>query len=82
MRLIGQMLSMAISGMIIALFVGKGQITPRAYAAFLGGFRVAFLVFAGLCAAGIFASMARGRAPQFRDFRYRAAAGNNAETGV
>ena len=61
MRLIGQMLSMAISGMIIALFVGKGQITPQAHAAFLGGFRVAFLLFAGLCAAGIFASMARGR---------------------
>ncbi len=61
MRLIGQMLSMAISGMIIALFVGKGQITPQAHAVFLGGFRVAFLLFSGLCAAGSFASMARGR---------------------
>jgi EmrB/QacA subfamily drug resistance transporter len=61
MRLIGQMLSMAAAGMIIALYVGKVQITARNHAAFLGGFRAAFLVFSGLCLAGIFASLARGR---------------------
>ena len=61
MRLIGQMLSMATAGMIIALYVGKVQITADNEAAFLNGFRVAFLIFAGLCLAGIFASLARGR---------------------
>jgi hypothetical protein len=61
MRLIGQMLSMAAAGMIIALYVGKVQITTENHAAFLRGFRVAFLIFAGLCLAGIFASLARGK---------------------
>jgi hypothetical protein len=61
MRLIGQMLSMAAAGMIIALYIGKAQITAANQAAFLRGFRAAFLLFAGLCLAGIFASLARGR---------------------
>lgn len=61
MRLIGQMLSMATAGMIIALYVGKVQITAANHAAFLNGFRAAFLIFAGLCLAGIFASLARGK---------------------
>ena len=61
MRLIGQMLSMATAGMIIALYVGKVQIVPANHGAFLDGFRTAFLLFAGLCLAGIFASLARGR---------------------
>jgi EmrB/QacA subfamily drug resistance transporter len=61
MRLIGQMLSMAAAGMIIALYIGNVQITAENQAAFLNGFHVAFLVFAGLCLAGIFASLARGK---------------------
>jgi EmrB/QacA subfamily drug resistance transporter len=61
MRLIGQMLSMAAAGMIIALYVGKVQITVANQLAFLRGFRFAFLLFAGLCLAGIFASLARGK---------------------
>ncbi|HUI70371.1 MAG TPA: MFS transporter [Spirochaetia bacterium] len=61
MRLIGQMLSMATAGMIIALYVGKVQITAENETMFLNGFRTAFLIFAGLCLAGIFASLARGR---------------------
>ena len=61
MRLIGQMLSMAAAGMIIALYVGKVQITAENHAAFLRGFRAGFLIFAGLCLAGIFASSARGK---------------------
>ena len=61
MRLIGQMLSMATAGMIIALYVGKVQITAANETAFLSGFRFAFLIFAGLCLGGIFASLARGK---------------------
>jgi EmrB/QacA subfamily drug resistance transporter len=61
MRLIGQMLSMGIAALIIALFVGQVAITPEYYPAFLKAFRVGFLVFGGLCAAGIFASLSRGK---------------------
>jgi EmrB/QacA subfamily drug resistance transporter len=61
MRLVGQMLSMAAAGMIIALHIGTAQITAGNEGAFLAGFRVAFLIFAGLCFAGIFASLARGK---------------------
>ena len=61
MRLIGQMLSMGIAALIIALYVGEVEITPARYAAFLDAFRAGFFIFAGLCAAGIFASLFRGR---------------------
>lgn len=65
MRLVGQMLSMGIAALIIALYVGEVQITPLQHPAFLRAFRAGFLVCAGLCVAGIFASLARGnmRAP-------------------
>jgi hypothetical protein len=61
MRLIGQMLSMGIAALIIALFVGPAVITPPLYPAFLKAFRLGFIVFAGLCGAGIVASLARGK---------------------
>jgi EmrB/QacA subfamily drug resistance transporter len=61
MRLIGQMLSMGIAALVIALYVGEVEITPARYAAFLDAFRAGFFIFAGLCAAGIFASLFRGR---------------------
>lgn len=61
MRLIGQMLSMGITTLIIALYVGNVQITPQQYPAFLSGFRFAFMVFTVMCLAGVFASLARGK---------------------
>jgi EmrB/QacA subfamily drug resistance transporter len=61
MRLVGQMLSMGIAALIIAIYVGQVQITPGQYAAFLRAFRAGFLVFAALCLIGIAASLARGR---------------------
>jgi EmrB/QacA subfamily drug resistance transporter len=60
MRLIGQMLSMGVAALILALFVGQVVITPASHPAFLRAFRFGFLLFAGLCAAGILASLARG----------------------
>jgi EmrB/QacA subfamily drug resistance transporter len=60
MRLIGQMLSMGLAALILALFVGQVQITPAQYPSFLRAFRAGFLLFAGLCVAGILASLARG----------------------
>jgi MFS family permease len=61
MRLIGQMLSMGIAALIIALYVGEVQITAATHAAFLAAFRTGFFLFAALCCFGIFASLARGK---------------------
>jgi EmrB/QacA subfamily drug resistance transporter len=60
MRLIGQMLSMGIAALIIAVMVGQVQITPERYPEFLHAFRLGLIVFALLCAAGLVASMSRG----------------------
>jgi EmrB/QacA subfamily drug resistance transporter len=60
MRLIGQMLSIGIASLVIAVVMGQVEITPDRYPAFLQAFRLGMLVFAALCAVGIVASMARG----------------------
>lgn len=60
-RLVGQMLSMGFTLIILKLHVGSVRLTPDAYPRFLTGSRVAFSLFAALCAAGVFASLARGR---------------------
>lgn len=60
MRLVGQMLSMGIAALIIALYVGEVQITPLQHAAFLRAFRTGFLVCAAMCLLGILASLTRG----------------------
>lgn len=60
MRLIGQMLSMGIATLILAVIVGSVQITPANYPAFLDSVRFAFILFAVLCFGGVIASLARG----------------------
>jgi len=60
MRLTGQMLSAGTTMMIFALVMGRAPIEPSVYPLFLRSARVAFLFFAALCVAGVFASMARG----------------------
>jgi hypothetical protein len=54
------MLSMGIATLIIAVYVGGVQITPEHHSSFSAAFRLAFLIFAGMCFAGIFASLSRG----------------------
>jgi len=61
MRLVGQMLSMGLAMLVFAVVIGRVEITPEVYVQFLSGVRIAFIVFAALCFAGIFASLARGR---------------------
>lgn len=61
MRLTGQMLSTGIATLILTIYVGNVQIAPENYSFFLGGEKTAFIVFAALCFAGIFASFARGK---------------------
>ncbi len=61
MRLSGQMLSMAIATLLLALFVGPVAITPEKREPLGTAIRVACAVFCGLCVLGTFASLARGR---------------------
>jgi len=55
------MLSMGVAMLLFAVYMGRVQITPEYYDAFLTSVRVAFIIFACLCFGGIFASLARGR---------------------
>jgi MFS family permease len=61
MRLVGQMLSMGFAAMLLSVYLGGRAVTPDAHPAFLAAQRTAFLVAAGVCFAGVFASLARGR---------------------
>ena len=61
MRLLGQMLSMGIATTIFAVVIGRVEITPEYYGAFVTSVRIAFVVFTLLCLAGVGASLARGR---------------------
>ena len=67
MRLVGQMLSMGIALLLFALYIGRVEITPEAYPAFLASLKTAFAIFAALCVGGIFASLARGRIREDHD---------------
>ncbi len=60
MRLLGQMLSLGIVTLMFALLIGRAQITPELYPAFLVSVRWALLVFFGLCLSGIYFSFSRG----------------------
>jgi EmrB/QacA subfamily drug resistance transporter len=59
MRLAGQMLSMGIAMMVLAIFVGNIQITPVLFPAFIDGMRISMMIGAVLCIAGIFFSLVR-----------------------
>jgi hypothetical protein len=61
MRLVGQMTSMGVAMMILAVFIGRVQVVPASHGAFLQALRVGFWLFSGLCFAGVFASLARGK---------------------
>jgi len=61
MRLVGQMLSMGIATMIIAIFVGRVVITPDAYGSLLMAAKAGFTLFACMSLAGIFFSLSRGK---------------------
>ena len=64
MRLTGQMLSMGLATLVIALLVGNVQITPQYHSDFLLAFQTLFHIFAAFCFVGIFASLARGNLRQ------------------
>jgi EmrB/QacA subfamily drug resistance transporter len=61
MRLIGQVMSMGIASMFLAIYVGRVEITADLAPEFLSAFKPAFIVFAALCSIGVLASLARGK---------------------
>ena len=60
MRLAGQMLSMGMASLVLALYTGREAVGPERAASFVAGMRAAFVLYALLCVAGVFASLARG----------------------
>lgn len=60
MRILGQMFSMGVATTIFALVIGRVEITPAYYDAFVQSVRIAFVVFTLLCLLGVGASLARG----------------------
>jgi EmrB/QacA subfamily drug resistance transporter len=61
MRQTGMTLSMSIVNVLFAVYIGSTQMTSENPDAFMQSFKVAFIIFACLCFAGIFASLARGK---------------------
>lgn len=68
MRLLGQMFSMGIAMMIIAIVVGKVEITPEVSGQLMNAMSIGFQFFSVLCIIGIFFSLVRGnvREQKFR----------------
>ncbi|MGB8706363.1 MAG: MFS transporter [Dehalococcoidia bacterium] len=61
MRQIGMTFSMGMVMLIFGIYIGRVQITPEYYPAFITSVNVAFIISAVLCFGGIFASLARGK---------------------
>lgn len=60
MRLLGQMLSMAVATVVLALIIGRQAITPDNYDLFLRSIRLVFSISAALCLTGVYFSWFRG----------------------
>jgi EmrB/QacA subfamily drug resistance transporter len=59
MRMIGQMMSMGIAMMLIALYLGQKPIAPETFTGLFAAMRTGFIIFAFLSILGVFASLAR-----------------------
>ena len=64
MRMIGQMMSMGIAMMLLALFIGNQTINQTTYPGLIKAMKTGFLVFSILSIFGIFASLARNKTLQ------------------
>lgn len=60
MRLLGMLFSMGIATLSFSLFMGRVQITPQYYPAFVRAVRTSFIIFSCLCFTGVFAAAVRG----------------------
>jgi len=61
MRMVGQMMSMGIAMMLIALYIGKKTINLETYPGLLSAMKTGFIIFSILSVLGIFASLARNK---------------------
>ncbi|MEE8636933.1 MAG: MFS transporter [Dehalococcoidia bacterium] len=61
MRQIGFVLGMGVAMLMLALYIGRVQITPEYYLLFQESARASFIILAILCFCGIFVSLARGK---------------------
>ena len=61
MRQIGNMISMGITMLLFAVYIGRVEITYEYYPVFVTSMKTAFIIFAVLCFGGVFASLARGK---------------------
>lgn len=61
MRMVGQMMSMGIAMMLLALYIGEQKINPSTYHGLMHSMKTGFMIFSVLCILGIFASLARNR---------------------
>jgi len=61
MRLLGQMASMAIATVVLAMIVGREVITPDKYPLFLSSLQTVFMISTALCVVGVYFSWFRGR---------------------
>lgn len=61
MRQIGFVLGMGVAMLMLALYIGRVQITPQYYLLFQESARASFIILAILCFCGIFVSLARGK---------------------
>jgi len=64
MRQVGMMFSVGIAMLVLAVYLGRVEITPQYHPLFLQSTRTAFTIFTILCSVGIFASLARGNTRQ------------------
>ncbi|MDD1724740.1 MAG: MFS transporter [Methanospirillum sp.] len=60
MRLLGQMFSMGIAMMIIAVVIGKVEITPEISGQLMSAMSIGFQIFSVMCVIGIVFSLVRG----------------------
>jgi len=61
MRLMGQMASMALATLMLAVFIGRSPIAPANHPRFMDCIQTSFAVFAVICLAGVYFSLSRGR---------------------
>lgn len=59
MRMVGQMFSMGIAMMLLAVYIGQDAIEPETYPGLVAAMRSGFVIFSILCVVAIFASLAR-----------------------
>ena len=60
MRILGQMISMAIATLVIHVMIGQQTISTENIGMFIASTKIIFSVFTVLCVVGIFASLTRG----------------------